>query len=235
MSSKAARDAWPGNPPLASPIGVTRLGLIYSRTAAFYDGLVGEHQARAKLTGLDVLALRPGERLLELGVGTGWACSKLLARGADAGSMVGVDVASGMLQLAHETLHSQGRGALPGLALADALALPFPHQSFDCAFSSYTLEVMPTESIAPALLELLRLLRPGGRLVLVNLTEGEGDDVATIEDWKARFQRDPEYFGGARPLVLAPLLSSLAFEDVSRVYVGREWPSEVLLARAPGR
>jgi hypothetical protein len=73
-------------------------------------------------------------------------------------------------------------------------------------------------------------LRPGGRLVCVNLTEGSAEDAAITDDWKRRFQSDPEFFGGARPLHLAPEFLSSGWVRVTRSYIGGSWPSEVIRA-----
>ena len=232
-SSTDPANRWHGPEPLPSPIDVPRLGEIYSRTAAFYDGLVAEHQARAKLAALALLARRPGERFLEVGLGTAWAFARVVAQSGPAAAC-GVDVSEGMLMVAKQRLADALKNSLTPLlcpfALADARALPFRDGAFDCLLNTYTFEVLPTQDIAPFLDECRRVLRPGGRLVVVNLTEGEGDDAEMIEDWKRRFSADPEFFGGARPLQLQPMLEAHGFERVTRRYVGPEWPSEVLLA-----
>jgi hypothetical protein len=55
------------------------------------------------------------------------------------------------------------------------------------------------------------------------------------EEWKAGFARDPEFFGGARPIVLTPLLEAQSLEVIERRYsgYGAGWPSEIVLARKP--
>lgn len=212
---------------MPSSLDVVRLGEIYSRTAAFYDGVVAERQAGPKLEALGQMGRRRGERFLEVGVGTGWAFSRAVAdSGAD--GACGVDVAAGMLDVA--------RRAVAGapLALADGRALPFRDESFDCLLNTYTFEVLATPDIAPVLDECLRVLKPGGRIVVVNLTDGEGPDAAMTEDWKRRYMNDPEFFGGARPLHLQPMLEARGFGNVTRTYVGPEWPSEVLIGYRPG-
>jgi ubiquinone/menaquinone biosynthesis C-methylase UbiE len=249
------KEAWHGPRPLPNPLDVARLGEIYSRTAAFYDGIVAEKQAAPKLEALRQLARRPGERFLEVGVGTAWAFQRIIA---DSGpeSAYGIDVALGMLEVARRRLTElqtssqaapaerpppesrpspSGPGSMPptSLLLADARALPFPGAAFDCLLNTYTFEVLATPDIPPVLDECLRVLRPGGRLAVVNLTEGQGDDAAMIDDWKRRYAEDPEFFGGARPLQLQPMLRARGFTNVTRTYVGPDWPSEVLLAFRP--
>jgi ubiquinone/menaquinone biosynthesis C-methylase UbiE len=217
---------WHGPPPLPNPLNVPRLGEIYSRTAAFYDGIVAEHQAPAKLAAIDLLDRQPGERFLEVGVGTAWTFQRVTAASGLAGAAA-VDVAEGMLAVARQRLDAP---ACP-LLLADARALPFPDAAFDCLLVTYTFEVLPESDIGPAIDECRRVLRPGGRLVAVNLTEGGGPDAAIIEDWKRRYANDPEFFGGARPRLRQPRRAAHGVAPVTRRSVGPGWPSEVLLAR----
>jgi ubiquinone/menaquinone biosynthesis C-methylase UbiE len=216
-----------GEEPLANPLTVARLGEIYTRTAAFYDGIVAEAQARAKLVAIEQLAREPGERFLEVGVGTGWAFQRI-AKATGAANAWGVDVADGMLAVARERLPSQC-----GLLLADARRMPFPDAAFDCLLCTYTFEVLGVTDIEAAANECLRVLRRGGRMVVVNLTEGEGSDAAMTDEWKAGYANDPEFFGGARPLLLQPMLEARGFGRLTRRYVGPEWPSEVLLGFKP--
>jgi ubiquinone/menaquinone biosynthesis C-methylase UbiE len=219
--------------PLDNPIDVARLSQIYSNTAAFYDGLVAQHQAPAKLAALDLLARQPRERFLEVGAGTGWAFSRLVAA-TGTEDAVALDLAEGMLTVARERLHREF--SLDGVSflLADLRAMPFPDGTFDCLLATYTFEVLPNLDIARALDESARVLRPGGRLVAVNLTEGTAADAAITDDWKDRFESDPEFFGGARPLQLAPAFECSGWLQVTRSYIGGSWPSEVIRALRPG-
>jgi ubiquinone/menaquinone biosynthesis C-methylase UbiE len=222
----------PASSPLDSPIDVPRLAAIYTNTAAFYDGLVAQHQAAAKLAALDLLARRPRERFLEVGAGTGWAFSRLVASsGID--NAVALDAAEGMLTVAHQRLQTEASLNHGPFLLADLRAMPFPDSTFDCLLSSYTFEVLPTPDIRRALEEAQRVLLPGGRLVCVNLTEGSAEDAAITDEWKERFQSDPEFFGGARPLQLAPAFEHAGWAKVTRSYIAGSWPSEVIRAFRP--
>jgi ubiquinone/menaquinone biosynthesis C-methylase UbiE len=219
---------------MANPLSVVRLREIYSRSAAFYDGLVADKQATAKLTAIRALDRRPSERFLEVGAGSGWAFQRIVAlSGAD--NAYGLDVAEGMLEVARDVL-TAATNSMPSLLQGDGRCLPFPDASLDCVLNTYTFEVMAEPDIAAMLDDMLRVLRPGGRAVIVNLTDatdGGDEDEAMIRDWKARYGADPEFFGGARPLQLSEMLSAHGFASITRRYVGPEWPSEVLLAIRP--
>jgi demethylmenaquinone methyltransferase/2-methoxy-6-polyprenyl-1,4-benzoquinol methylase len=101
------------------------------------------------------LGLRPGDRVLDLGAGTGVSTQELGRSGADA---VGVDLSQGML--------AAGRRARPEVPLVagDALALPFPADTFDAVTISFALRNVVRPEVA--LREMARVTRPGGRLVV---------------------------------------------------------------------
>jgi ubiquinone/menaquinone biosynthesis C-methylase UbiE len=216
---------------LPNSIDPARLQQIYDRTAAFYDSVAAEHQARAKLLAIELLARRPGEAFLEVGVGTAWAFQRIVCATGVAKAL-GIDVSPGMLDVARGRLAEAAIEGTPVL-LGDARALPVASGSIDCLLTTHTLEVLPEADIAAVLAECRHVLRPGGRIVMVNLTEGEGADAAISDEWKLGYAADPEYYSGSRPLLLAPLLTRLGFKDVTRRYSGHGdgWPSEVLLAR----
>jgi demethylmenaquinone methyltransferase/2-methoxy-6-polyprenyl-1,4-benzoquinol methylase len=101
------------------------------------------------------LGLRPGERVLDVGAGTGVSTEELARSGAFA---VGADLSVGMLRAGRET-----RPTVP-LVAGDALRLPFPDAAFDAVTISFALRnVVDTGA---ALRELARVTRAGGRLVV---------------------------------------------------------------------
>ena len=101
------------------------------------------------------LGLRPGERVLDVGAGTGVSTEELGRSGAFA---VGADLSTGMLRAGRRS------GRHVPLVAGDALRLPFPDETFDAVTISFALRnVVDTGA---ALRELGRVTRPGGRLVV---------------------------------------------------------------------
>lgn len=115
------------------------------------------------------LGLRPGERVLDVGAGTGTSTEELSRSGAYA---VGVDLSVGMLAAGRKV-----RGTVP-LVAGDALKLPFPDATFDAITISFALRnVVDTGA---ALRELGRVTRKGGRLVVCEFSNPTNALFSTV-------------------------------------------------------
>ncbi|TYB95499.1 demethylmenaquinone methyltransferase [Micromonospora sp. WP24] len=134
--------------------------------AAMFDGVAERYDlanriisfgqdARWRRATRAALGLHPGERVLDVGAGTGVSTEELARSGVFA---VGVDLSTGMLQVGRRV-----RPAVP-LVAGDALRLPFPDGAFDAVTTSFALRnVVDLEA---ALREFARIVRPGGQLVV---------------------------------------------------------------------
>jgi len=174
----------------------------WNRRAVHFDAdfghSIGSPEERAAWDRVLALMLPPGGpfEALDIGCGTGFLSLELAARGH---RVTGVDFAPAMLALARQK--AAARGARIRFAKADAEALPYAAQSFDLALSRHLLWTLPHPE--SAIDEWLRVLRPGGRLVVV---DGEADPAAEPEP-RDNARRSPEYaaigdrlpFLGGRP------------------------------------
>lgn len=195
---------------------------IYDRLGAGLE-LTTPFEGRARTLALDLLAVRPGQQVLHVGVGTGAEHAALQRAVGPAGLVVGCDLSRGMLEL------TRRRAATP-LCEGDAARLPFGAQRFDRLFSAYMLDLLPLAEIPLVLAEFRRVLRPDGRLALVSLTEGaDPPSRLFIAGWKLVYQLNPRCLGGCRPLQLVALLASAGFTVERHVVVQLGFPSEVLV------
>jgi ubiquinone/menaquinone biosynthesis C-methylase UbiE len=123
---------------------------------------------------LEVLEPAPGERILEIGPGTGYYTLDVAARLAG-GSLAVFDVQQEMLD---HVMREAGARGISNVEpkLGDARALPYPDAGFDAAYLVTVLGEVPDQ--AAALRELHRVLKPGGRLVVGELALGDPHFVA---------------------------------------------------------
>lgn len=205
----------------------------YTWIAPTHDVLAVLVEARARRLGLAWAAVQDGEHVLEVAVGTGLSFQHLLHRNPR-GWTEGVDLTPAMLRRARRrTERRQARGGTDRyrLRLGDAYALDVPDDRFDLVVNSYMFDLLPEEDFEQVLREFGRVLRPGGRLVLVNMTVGERWYERL---WEGLYRLWPPLLGGCRGVRVAPYLERAGFTDVRRRVVSQwTFPSEVIYGEKP--
>jgi arsenite methyltransferase len=114
---------------------------------------------------IEALALQRGEHVLDIGSGPGFLACEMAAVVGDQGSVHGVDTSESMLSIAAHRERAPG-SAPTEFRASDALELPYPDASFDVAVSTQVYEYV--EDMPAALAQVRRVLRPGGRLLILD-------------------------------------------------------------------
>jgi phosphatidylethanolamine/phosphatidyl-N-methylethanolamine N-methyltransferase len=133
----------------------------YARWAPVYDLVFGPVFERARRAAI-AAAERAGGRILEVGVGTGLS----LPHYRCATQLVGVDLSEPMLRKAHARVGGLGLRNVEGLVVMDAQRMAFPDHSFDVIVAQLVVTTVPDPEAA--LDEFMRVLKPGGEIVLVS-------------------------------------------------------------------
>lgn len=203
---------------------------IYSRLAPVYEVWARLTESRARQRVLARADPGPAEDVLEVATGTGAQLVELACRNRG-GRTVGAEIAAGMLARTRRRLADCGLDAVE-VVEADARRLPFPDASFDLIVNSYMLDLLPRDDIPRALTEFRRLLRPGGRLVMSNMTLGER---RTHRFWDALYARGFVLTANCRGVLAAPVLAELGFAGIEREYSAQlAFPTEIVVAWKEG-
>ncbi len=112
-----------------------------------------------------VLALKPGERVLDIGSGPGLLVSEMAAEVGTGGAVHGIDPSESMLAIARRQERAEGSASV-AFSVGDACTLPFEDEGFDAAVCTQVYEYVP--EIGAALAEAHRALRKGGRLLVLD-------------------------------------------------------------------
>jgi ubiquinone/menaquinone biosynthesis C-methylase UbiE len=140
------------------------------------------------------LAARAGEWILDLGSGPGLLACELAAEVGPDGRIVAVDISADMNLIASRRIEVAGLAGQIEVVMGDAKSLAFPDARFDAAVSTQVLEYL--DDVDAALRELRRVVRTGGRLVLLDT---DWDTLVWSSDDKARTERILEVWSSHAP------------------------------------
>ena len=180
----------------------------YRRYARIYDVIFGAVLQPGRRAVLEALELRPGDRVLEVGVGTGISLP-LYPRDV---RITGIDVSREMLEKARARVARARLSNVEALVEMDAEAMAVPDASFDKVVAMYVVSVVPQP--AKLLEELHRVCRPDGEIFIVNHFQSENPIVGRLERALAGFSSQ---IGFNPDLDLRQLVPTAQNGDVSRV------------------
>ena len=219
-------NAW-SNPSAVSAEDAARMAAFLEDRARCPD------QVQVNTAVRDVLALRPGERLLEVGCGSGALCRLMAPALAPGGEIVGLDVAPDMIAAARHyaaadpslpSVPFQEKGPLENVRLrfevGPAEALPYPDGAFDAAFAARLL--LHVADPLAVVREMARVVRPGGRVALMDwdwgtLAVDHTDRALTrrLMDWRCDNHGGDNWSG--RKLLAVALAAGLTHVAVTPV------------------
>jgi len=168
--------------PLFGPtMQIEAVKAAYRRYAAVYDTVFGPVLQPGRKAVMQALGLRPGDRVLEVGVGTGLSLP-LYPRDV---KITGIDLSREMLEKARRRVERRHLANIEALLEMDAEKMTFPDASFDKIVAMYVLPVV--ENPQKLLQELHRVCRPDGDIFIVNHVRSDNPVIAAFEKGLARF------------------------------------------------
>ncbi len=147
---------------------------VYSTYAGVYDQIFGKIFGESRESAVRNLAIKPDERILEVGVGTGIALPFYPCHC----HVVGIDLSGRMLKRAKDRQEAHGLKNVTLLQM-DAGEMNFPEDSFDTVMAAYVVTAVP--DYRRVVTEMIRVCRPGGRVVMLNHFSNGNKMIAAME------------------------------------------------------
>jgi phosphatidylethanolamine/phosphatidyl-N-methylethanolamine N-methyltransferase len=188
---------------------------VYEKLASVYDFTFGPTLHPGRMHAIQKMKIRPGDRVLEVGVGTGINAS-LYPRDC---SVVGIDLSSSMLEKARERVWRKGIRNVRLMEM-DAADMKFADGGFDIVYAPYLISVVP-DPVGVAR-EMRRVCKPGGRIIFLNHFRSPNRTLAWIERAISPFT---VHIGFKSDLDLPAFLAQAELEPVSieKVNIPRIW------------
>jgi len=188
---------------------------VYEKLASVYDFVFGPTLHAGRLRAIQRMGIRPGDRVLEVGVGTGINAG-LYPRDC---IVTGIDLSGSMLEKARERVARKDISNMRLLEM-DAADLRFADGAFDIVYAPYLISVVP-DPITVAR-EMGRVCRPGGRIIFLNHFRSRNPLLASIERAISPFT---VHIGFKSDLDLPAFLAQADLEPVSieKVNIPRIW------------
>ncbi len=161
-----------------------RVGQVFRSVAGRYDLMndvmsLGTHRLIKRYT-VELSALRPGHKVLDLAGGTGDFSIKFAPIVGESGHVVLADINEAMLQVGRDRLIDRGIGDTVSVSQVDAECLPFADNSFDCICIAYGLRNVTNKEAALASME--RVLKPGGRVLILEFSKPRNQVLSRAYD-----------------------------------------------------
>jgi demethylmenaquinone methyltransferase/2-methoxy-6-polyprenyl-1,4-benzoquinol methylase len=204
----------------------------YAWRASNYDagsGFEVEHHAEAQR----LANIQAGQHVLDVACGTGRATISLAQAVGENGKVDALDLSEAMINQARAKIDRLGWSDRVQFKQGNARELPYPDKLFDVVYNGYMFDLIPLDGFLPILKEMRRVLKPGGKLVLVNMSKPDERKTFYEKIYEKGWALMP-----CRPVLMSAYLQPAGFTDIQRFYrptrgavVARLWGQEIVIAR----
>ncbi len=202
---------------------------FYDWLSRFYDFLTAAFERKYAEMALERLSIKEGETVLEIGFGSGHCLRQIARSVGKSGKAYGIDISTGMLEVTKRKLERAQLLDRAELYCGDAASLPYDDNAFDAVFMSFTLELFDTPEIAKVLEEVKRVLKPWGRLGVVDASKEDGESkLLRLYEW---VHKKWQKYVDCRPIYVEQSIKEAGYEIKSKETVSLlGLPGEIVIA-----
>lgn len=209
---------------LEAKLSKQQIPQVYESKVPVYDlwGKLTESKAQRRC--IELANIQNGEAVLEVAVGTGLTFQRILQKNPS-GINEGVDLTEAMLAKARQKA-TLANTTNYHLGVGDAYNLDFPDAHFDLLINNYMFDLLPESDFQRVIGEFKRVLKPGGRLVLVNMARN-GRWYNKV--WDTIYRIQPAWLGGCRGVSMLDYVQAAGFQQISHEFISQmTFPSEII-------
>ena len=211
---------------LDAKVAQNEIGALYDSKVWFYDTWAYFTESKARYRALELAEIHNKQSIIEVAVGTGLMFSDIVQRNPN-GENIGIDISEGMLLKAKRRL-SKHQNDNYSLSIGSAFNLKVKDSSIDMLVNNYMFDLIPFNQMDSIIDEFYRVLKPNGKVMLINMTKSERFGASLYENLYRFF---PRLMGGCRAVQLSELLTQHGFRIKVREYIQQMlFPSEVIIA-----
>ena len=208
------------------------LKATYAKLSRIYAVIESKFERRLREKGLKLLDVQQGDRVLEIGFGTGCSFAEIAKAVGETGRAYGIDLTPQMVEFTRKRLEKAGLAQRVELYQGDARQMPFENSIFDAVYIAATLELFDMPDIPRVLGEIKRVLKYGGRLVVVSIPwEGHEDSkLLAIYEWLHRtFPR----YASCRPIYAEDSVREAGLDITmsEEIMLAGVFPMKIVLAK----
>ena len=199
---------------------------LYDGISWFYDIWASLIESKDQKRAIEIAKVQNKSTILDVAMGTGRLFRKIVKNNPD-GKNYGIHISQGMLTKSKMKLSKQ-ENQNHSLEIGSAFDIKMDDGFVDILFNNYLFDLIPFDQMDELINEFARVLKPGGKLVLVNMTKKEKFGAGLYE---RIYQISPAIMDGCRGVKLSNLLTKHGFNVKIREYIQQMlFPSEVILA-----
>lgn len=203
----------------------------YAIISRLYAILEQRFEAGMRKRGLELLSIREGERVLEIGFGTGCSLVEIAESVGDSGRAYGIDLTPEMIALTARRVEKAGLQDRVALIEGDAKYLPYRDNVFDAVYMASTLELFDTPDIPVVLSETRRVLKLKGRLGVASLSKEAHENSTFVRLYEWFHRRFPKH-ATCRPIYVEQSVKDAGYDITAseELMLGMVCPMKIVIA-----